>query len=88
VEADRLGEAAQDLEYPGRSARGVSGQFHDLLPAASVCDTEAMKPLRCLLHLHVWHNYHNDEGKRYQLCTRCGAYREIYILTDYRAGSA
>jgi hypothetical protein len=47
-----------------------------------------MKPLRCLLHLHVWHNYHNDEGQRYQLCTRCGAYREIYILTDYRAGSA
>jgi len=22
------------------------------------------------------------------LCTRCGANREIYILTDYRAGSA
>jgi hypothetical protein len=88
VAAKPVHAVAQDLEYPGRSARGVSGQFHDLLPAASVCDTEAMKPLRCLLHLHVWHNYHNDEGQRYQLCTRCGAYREIYILTDYRAGSA
>ena len=53
-----------------------------------VRDNAEMKPLRCLLHLHVWHNYHNDEGERYQLCTRCRAYREIYILTDYRAGSA
>ena len=66
----------------------VSGQFDHLLPAASVCDTEAMKPLRCLLHLHAWHNFHNDEGQRYQVCTRCGAYREIYILTDYGAGGA
>jgi hypothetical protein len=47
-----------------------------------------MKPLRCLLHLHAWHNFHNDEGQRYQVCTRCGAYREIYILTDYGAGGA
>ena len=45
-----------------------------------------MKPLRCLLHLRVWHTYHNDEGQRYQLCTLCGAYREKYTLTDYRAG--
>ena len=53
-----------------------------------VRDTAEMKPLRCLLHLHVWHTYHNDEGQRYQLCTRCGAYREKYTLTDYKAGSA
>ena len=49
-------------------------------------DTAEMKPLRCLLHLHVGHTYHNDEGERYQLCTRCGAYREKYTLTDYGAG--
>jgi hypothetical protein len=22
-----------------------------------------MKPRRCLLHLHIWHPYHNDEGE-------------------------
>jgi hypothetical protein len=54
----------------------------------TLCHTAEMKPLRCLLHMHVWHTYHNDEGERYQLCTRCGAYREKYTLTDYRAGSA
>jgi hypothetical protein len=83
------GEAAQVLEYlrSVRAGRRVVN-LATWLSAASVCDTEAMKPLRCLLHLHVWHNYYNDEGQRYQLCTRCGAYREIYILTDYRAGSA
>ena len=48
--------------------------------------TAEMKPFRCLLHLHVWHTYHNDEGQRYQLCTRCGAYREKYTLTNYGAG--
>ena len=47
-----------------------------------------MKHLRCLLHLHDWHTHHNDEGQRYQLCARCGAYREKYTLTDYKAGSA
>jgi hypothetical protein len=50
--------------------------------------TAQMKPLRCVLHLHVWHTYHNDEGQRYLLCTRCGAYREKYTLTDYKAGPA
>jgi hypothetical protein len=54
--------------------------------SSCVRDTAEMKPLRCLLHMHVWHTYHNDEGQRYQLCTRCGAYREKYTLTDYRAG--
>jgi hypothetical protein len=54
--------------------------------SSSVSHTAEMKPIRCLLHLHVWHTHHNDEGQRYQLCTRCGAYREKYTLTDYRAG--
>jgi hypothetical protein len=45
-----------------------------------------MKPLRCVLHLHDWRTHHNDEGQRYQLCARCGAYREKYTLTDYGAG--
>jgi hypothetical protein len=71
---------------PGEGPRVVN--FDHLLPATNVCDTAEVKPLRCLLHLHVWHTYHNDEGQRYQLCTRCGAYREKYTLTDYRAGSA
>ena len=62
-----------------------STQFDHLLPAASVCDTEAMKPLRCVLHLHDWRTHHNEEGQRYQLCARCGAYREKLTLTDYRA---
>jgi len=59
-----------------------------LYRSRTLCHTAEMKPLGCLLHLHVWHTYHNDEGQRYQLCTRCGAYREKYTLTDYRAGSA
>ena len=44
--------------------------------SSCVRDTAEMKPLRCLFHLHVWHTSHNDEGQRYQLCTRGGAYRE------------
>jgi uncharacterized C2H2 Zn-finger protein len=49
-------------------------------------DTAEMKPLRCLLHLHAWHTYHNHEGQRYLLCTRCGAYGERSTLI-YMASS-
>jgi hypothetical protein len=68
---------------PADGHRGVTLTW---IGAARFCHTAEVKPLRCLLHLHVWHTYHNDEGQRYQLCTRCGAYREKYTLTDYRAG--
>jgi hypothetical protein len=80
------GTATEKLLGPDEGPRVVN--LTTCYRAANVCDTAEVKPLRCLLHLHAWHTYHNDEGQRYQLCTRCGAYREKYTLTDYKAGSA
>jgi hypothetical protein len=34
------------------------------------------KPLRCLLHLHIWRDQRNEEGERYQLCLGCGITRD------------
>lgn len=34
------------------------------------------KPLRCRLFLHDWRTLHNDQGQRYEECTRCGANRD------------
>ena len=81
--------AAQSTTSPvPESLSGRTSDHESLAPCWHARETEDMKPLRCLLHLHEWHTHHNDEGQRYQLCARCGAYREKYTLTDYKAGSA
>jgi hypothetical protein len=36
----------------------------------------AKKPLKCLLFLHDWRQQHNEQGQRYEVCARCGAYRD------------
>jgi hypothetical protein len=46
---------AETEDLPG----SVSGGLCFSLVHAPYCE---MKPLRCLLHLHIWHTYHNDEG--------------------------
>ncbi len=39
--------------------------------------TTARRPLRCRLGLHRWEEQENPETKeRYELCSRCDAYRE------------
>jgi hypothetical protein len=87
-----MGDPQNCAETAQNCAQGDLGPdfIGTLVPNFSWCvrHTAEMKPLRCLLHLARWHTYHNDEGQRYQLCTRCGAYREKYTLTDYKAGSA
>jgi hypothetical protein len=36
----------------------------------------------CLLRRHQWRDKWNDEGQRYQICDRCGAYRDLIHLAD------
>ncbi len=35
------------------------------------------KPLLCVLQFHRWRLQVNDEGQRYKLCEKCGAYRDF-----------
>ncbi len=35
------------------------------------------KPLRCILRFHDWEWKTNDEGQHYQLCARCGAFKDF-----------
>jgi hypothetical protein len=71
-----------DLPASGLSIpfdRPVVGGFEPLLaPTADYEDTRAMakKPLKCRLFLHDWRQQHNDQGQRYEVCDRCGAYRD------------
>ena len=36
-----------------------------------------------MLRLHDWRNKWNEEGQRYEVCDRCGAYRDRPILLDH-----
>ena len=33
--------------------------------------------LKCLLIRHRWRKYHNEDGERYERCTRCGQYGDM-----------
>ncbi len=67
--------AAGTQIYAASTRRIVSG--------AHAPDNRLMsKPVRCLLQLHAWVTHHNVEGRPFQLCRRCDAYREKLTRTD------
>lgn len=44
---------------------------------------EMKKPWRCVLRLHDWRKKSSDEGHRFEICNRCGAYRDKIHLGDH-----
>jgi hypothetical protein len=41
---------------------------------------------KCVLRLHDWREKRNEEGQRYEVCDRCGAYRDRISLMDRPGG--